>query len=75
MRKEKLCKIIVGVIAIGYIIYMWVKKDILSIYSTMPKEQAMPLVVTTIAVTLIKVAALAGVILLIRWIIARIKGK
>ena len=75
MRKKELLRIIVGGLAIAYIIYMWVAKDIFSIYRTMPKEQAMPLVITTVAVSLCKVAALTGVILLIRWIIGKIKTK
>ena len=75
MRKKGFLRIIVGGLAIAYIIYMWITKDIFSIYRTMPKEQAMPLVITTVAVSLCKVAALTGAILLIRWIIGKIKTK
>jgi hypothetical protein len=45
---------------------MWVEKDIVSIYATMPKEQVFPLIATTLAVSLLKVALLAGAILLIK---------
>ena len=74
-KKKELWRIIVGMIAIAFIVYMWVKKDIASIYATMPKEQVVPLIATTIAVSLIKVAAIAGGILLLKWIIGKIKKK
>ena len=54
---------------------MWIKNDILTIYTTMPEEQIIPLIATTIAVSLIKVAAFAGIITLIKWIIGKIKTK
>lgn len=52
---------------------MWVKKDIVTIYTSMPKEQVVPLIVTTIAVFLLKVLAIVGGILLLKWIISKIK--
>ena len=72
-KKREPWRIIVGIIAIAFIVYMWVKKDIMTIYTTMPKEQVVPLIATTIAVSLIKVAAIAGGILLIKWIISKFK--
>ena len=71
-KKKEPWRIIVGVLAIIYIIYMWVEKDILAIYASMPKEEALPLVVTTIVVSLVKVAAIAVGILLIKWIVGKI---
>ena len=68
-------RIIVFIIAVVFIIFMWVKKDIVEIYETMPSEQIAPLIITTIAVSLLKVAVIAGVILLIKWIISKIKKK
>ena len=56
-----------------FIAFMWVKNDVISIYTTMPKEQVVPLIVTTILVSLIKVAAIAGGVLLIKWIVSKIK--
>ena len=74
-RKKEPWRIVVGIIAIAYIVYMWVKKDILTIYATMPKEQVAPLLATTIAVSLIKVVAIAGGILLIKWLIRKFSNK
>ena len=74
MKKEP-WRIAVGILAIAFIVYMWVEKDIITIYTTMPREQVTPLIVTTIAVSLIKVAAIAGGILLIKWILSKFKNK
>ena len=74
-KKIEPWRIIVFVIAVAFIIFMWVKKDIAEIYATMPSEQIVPLVVTTIAVSLLKVAVIAGAILLIKWIIDKLKKK
>ena len=74
-KKKEPWRIIVGIIAIAYIVYMWVEKDIMTIYTTMPKEQVVPLIATTIAVSLIKVASIAGRILLIKWVISKVKNK
>jgi hypothetical protein len=41
----------------------------------MPSDQIAPLIVTTVAVSLLKVAVIAGAILLIKWIIGKIKKK
>ena len=47
---------------------MWVEKDILAIYSSMPAEQALPLAVTTVVVSLLKVAMITVGILVVKWI-------
>ena len=54
---------------------MWVKKDIVEVYSSMPQEQVLPLIFTTIAVSLIKVAAIAAGIILMKWIIGKFFGS
>ena len=66
-------RIIVGVLSIALIAFMWVKKDVAGIYAGMSVEAALPLIVTTLAVSLLKTAALAGVILLVKWIIGKVK--
>ena len=72
-KKKEPWRMIVGIIAIVFIVYMWVEKDIISISTTMPQEQVIPLMATTIAVSLIKVGTIAGGILLIKWIISKTK--
>jgi len=67
-------RIIVFIISVLFIVFMWIKNDIITIYTTMPKEQIVPLIATTIAVSLVKVAVIAGAILLVKWIIGKIKN-
>lgn len=72
--KKEPWRIIVGILSIAFIIFMWVKKDNVTIYSTMPKEQVFPMIVTTIAVTLAKVLLISALILLVKWGVGKIKG-
>lgn len=74
-KKKEPWRIIVFIISVLFIVFMWVKNDIVAIYTTMPAEQAAPLIATTIVVSLIKVAAVTGGILLIKWIISKFKNK
>lgn len=58
-------RLVVGGISILFIIAMWVIKDVGSIYANLPKEELIPVVVTSIFVTLLKVSIIAiGVIVL-----------
>ena len=74
-RKIEPWRIVVGILSIAFIIFLWVKNDIASTFTTMPKEQAIPLIVTTILVSVVKVAVIAGVLLLVKWVIGKIKSK
>ena len=74
-NKREPWRIIVGIIAIAYIIFMWVKKDIVSIYATMPPEEVIPLIVTTVVVTFVKVALITVGILVIKWGIRKVQKK
>lgn len=67
-------RIIVGVLSLAFIAFMWAKKDVVGLYAAMPAEHAFPLIVTILAVSLLKMAALAGVILLVKWVIGRVKS-
>ena len=68
-------RIVAGVLSVLLIVFMWAKKDVAVIYATMPKEQWIPLIVTTVLVTLLKVGAIAGGVLLLRWIVRKIKER
>ena len=72
-KKIELWRIIVFIISIMFIVYMWSKKGIADIYATMPQEQIVPLIVTTVAVSLLKVAVIALGVLLIKWIVGKIR--
>lgn len=72
-QKKEPWRIIVAIISIAFIIYMWIEKDIVAIYSSMPAEEAFPLTVTTVAVSLFKVALMTVGILAIKWIVRKFK--
>jgi len=77
MKRQKVepWRIVVGIISILFIVFMWVRKDIVQIYTTMPQEQVFPLIVTTVAVSLLKVGAIAAAVLLIKWGISRFQNR
>ena len=74
-KKREPWRIVAFIVAVLFIIFMWVKKDVAEIYTTTPGEQVVPMLITTIAVTLIKVAAITGGLLLIKWIIGKVGKK
>ena len=74
-RKPEPWRIVIGMISIAYILYMWVEKDIAAIYTTMPREQIAPLIATTVAASMVKFAAIAGGLFLIKWVINKAKSK
>ncbi len=73
-KKREPWRIVLCVLSLLFILYMWLKKDLLSIYTSMPLQEALPLLVTTVAVSLVKVAVLTGGILLVKWIIGKVMG-
>ena len=73
--KKEPWRIVAGIAAIVYIVFLWVKKDIAGIYSSLAPEQLTPLLVTTLAVSLAKVAAITGGILLLKWILKKIRER
>lgn len=56
----------------AYILWMQVKNDIAGTLVGVPKEQALPMLLTGFAVTLLKVALLAGIVLLLKWIAGKL---
>ena len=73
-KKPEPWRIIVALISVAYIVFMWVKKDIAAIYESMPAEQIVPMIATTVWVSVLKVLAIAGVILAVKWIVGKIKN-
>jgi hypothetical protein len=55
------------------IVWMFAKKGITITLATLPREQALPIIVTTVAVSLLKVALLAGVLLLAKWLLGNLR--
>lgn len=73
--KKEPWRVAVGIISVIFIIFMWIKNDIISIYTTMPKEQIAPLIATTVAVSVLKVAIITSVVLLVKWLIKKVEDK
>ena len=69
MKKEPWRWIVFG-LAVAYIAYMWISK---AVGSSLPTEDLLPLAVTSVAVTAVKVIAIAGGILLLKWILSKFK--
>ena len=71
--KKEPWRLVVGIAAIAYIVYMWVDKDLLSAFSGISAEQALPMAATSAAVTIAKVLLLAGAVLVIKLIANKLK--
>ena len=71
-KKIQPWRIVVFILSLLFIVVMWARKDIIEIYKTMPNEQIASQILTTVAVFLFNVGVIAGVILLIRWLIQRV---
>ena len=68
-KKIEPWRLVAFAISVAFIIFMWIKKDIADLYATMPSEQIAPLIVTTVLVSLLKVAAIAGGVFIIKWVV------
>lgn len=71
--KKEPWRLVVGIAAIAYIVYMWIDKDLLSSFSQIPSEQALPIAATSAVVTIAKIALLAGAVLVIKLIAGKMK--
>lgn len=67
MKKEP-WRIVIASISVALIVLMWTKNNVLSIYDNLPAEQVIPLMATTFAVSMLKVAAITAVLMIIKWI-------
>lgn len=74
-KKKEPRRLLVGIIAIAYIVYMWVEKDIFSSLTAVSGDQALPMAATSMAVTFAKVAIMAAIIFVIKWLTGKIKEK
>ena len=74
-KKREPWPIVVGIAAIAFIVYTWVEKDIAATYASLPQEQLLPMILTSAAVTLLKIVLIAGGILLIKWIVGKIRKE
>ena len=71
MGKKEPWQIVAGILAIAWIVFLWIKKDILSVFAQVPSEELIPVLITTVAVTLLKVALLTGGVLFLKWLLKK----
>ena len=74
-KKKEPWRIVLALLSVAYVVFLWVKKDLLSVYAAAPKEQVLPVMATTAAVTLVKVLLIAAAVGIIRWIAGKYKKK
>ena len=72
-QKKPAWRIAAFILGVAAIVVMWAGKDVTSRFAGMSPEQALPMVVTSIAVTLLKVTLMTGVVLLIKWLAGKIR--
>lgn len=72
MKKEPWRWVVFGLSA-AYIAYMWLGKGVADAQASMPADQILPMAVTNVAVTALKVILIAGGILLLKWIAGKLK--
>ena len=58
-----------------WIAAMWAKKDIAATLAAVPAEAAIPVIVTSMVITILKVALYAAVIWLIKWLVGKLGGR
>ena len=72
-KKKEPWRIAVGVLSVAMIVFLWVKNDVISVYTTAQQSDTAPLLLTTIIVVLMKVGIMAGVALLVKWMVKKMK--
>ena len=68
-------RIAVAVLSIIVIAIMWIKKDVLGLWSGISSEDLLPMLATNAVVMIVKIAVLAGIVYLVKMLFAKIKNK
>ena len=71
--KNEPWRLVVGIASIAWIIYLWSSKTVAAGNPGLAPEDLLPVVVTTAAVTALKVALMAGAVWLVRWLLKKFK--
>ena len=77
MKKDipKPVRLVMFAEGIIWIAAMWAKKDIAATLAAVPAEAAIPVIVTSMVITILKVALYAAVIWLIKWLVGKLGGR
>lgn len=68
-------RIAVAVISVIVIAIMWIKKDVLGLWSGVSSEDLLPMLATNAVVMVVKIAVLAGGIYLVKKLLIIIRNK
>lgn len=68
-------RIAIAVLSIVVIAIMWIKKDVLGLWSNLSSEDLLPLLATNAVVIIVRIAILAGIIYLVRKLLTKLKKK
>ena len=71
--KNEPWRLVVGIASIAWIIYLWSSKPVTAGNPGLAPEDLLPVIVTTAAVTALKVALIAGAVWFARWLLKKFK--
>ena len=66
-------RIAIGVLSIIVIAIMWIKKDVLGLWSNLSSEDILPLLATNAVVIIIRIAILAAIVYAIKTLLKKVK--
>ena len=68
-------RIAVAVLSVIVIAIMWIKKDVLGLWSNVSSEDLLPLLATNAVVMIVRIAILAGIVFIVRKLLTKLKKK
>ena len=68
-------RIAVAVISVIVIAIMWIKKDVLGLWSNISSEDIIPMLATNAVVIIVRIAIFVGIVYVVRKVAAKIKKK
>lgn len=74
-KKIETWRIVVFTISVLFIVFLWTRKGFLDVYVNAPKDDVLPLLVSSITVSLLKFALIVIIVLIIKWIMKIITNK
>ena len=64
-------RIAVAVLSVIVIAIMWINKDVLGLWGNISSEDLLPLLATNAVVMIVKIAVLAGIVYLVKMLLAK----
>ena len=68
-------RIAVAVLSMNVIAIMWIKKDVLGLWSNISSEDLLPMLATNAVVIIVRIVLFVGIIYLIRKLAVKIRNK